>query len=128
MEASMNTKIMVGISALISLVYVVVDEIAVNYMLAAANGAVMAATKPTSVDVVAARRQAQATVKDLQDLQQLAKKADAMDRIQCRDQAWPYDSIACLVSAEERQIWMVGHPANNAMTAGAPNVMRAANF
>ena len=124
----MNTKIMVGISALISLVYVVADEIAVNYMLAAANGAVMAATKDTSVDLVALRRQAQATVKDLQDLQRLASKADPVDRAQCRDQAWPYYSPACLAVTEERQIRLVTHQAESAMTAAAPDVMRAANF
>jgi hypothetical protein len=69
MEASMNTKIVIGISAVISLVYVVVDEIAVNYMLAAANGATKAATHGPNVDLVALRRQAQAAVKDLQDVQ-----------------------------------------------------------
>lgn len=123
----MNTKIMVGISVLISLVYVVVDEIAVNYMLTAANGAVMAATKRPNVDLVALRRQAQATMKDLQDLQQLAK-SDTLDRTQCRDQAWPYYSGACLAVAEERQVRMVSHQVNSAVTVAAPNLMRAANF
>jgi hypothetical protein len=123
----MNTKIMVGISVLISFVYVVVDEIAVNYMLTAANGAVMAATKRQNVDLVALRREAQATMKDLQDLQQ-ARKADTLDRTQCRDQAWPYYSGACLAVAEERQVRMVSHQANSAATVAAPELMRAANF
>ena len=58
----MNTKIMVGISAVVSLIYVVADEIAVNYMLAAANGAAMAAPSRPAVDLVTARREAQAAV------------------------------------------------------------------
>ena len=123
----MNTKIMVGISVLISFVYVVVDEIAVNYMLTAANGAVMAAANRPNVDLVALRREAQATMKDLQDLQQ-ARKADTLDRTQCRDQAWPYYSGACLAVAEERQVRMVSHQVNGAATLAAPALMRAANF
>jgi hypothetical protein len=123
----MNTKIMVGISVLISFVYVVVDEIAVNYMLTAANGAVMASANRPNVDLVALRREAQATMKDLQDLQQ-ARKADALDRTQCRDQAWPYYSGACLAVAEERQVRMVSHQVNGAATVAAPALMRAANF
>jgi hypothetical protein len=39
MEASMITKIMVGIYAVVSLMHAVADEIAVKYMLAAASGA-----------------------------------------------------------------------------------------
>ena len=39
----MFTKVTLGISAVISLVNVIVDEIAVRYMLAAANGATAAA-------------------------------------------------------------------------------------
>jgi len=128
MEASMNTKIVVGISALISLVYVVVDEIAVNYMLAAANGAAMAAAHRGDIDFVALRRQAQAAVKDLQDLQQLPRKADTGARMQCREQAWPYYSGACLEVAEERQVRMVTREMNSPVTAAAPNVMQAANF
>jgi hypothetical protein len=121
----MNTKIMVGISVLISFVYVVVDEIAVNYMLAAANGAVMAATKHPDVDLAALRRQAQATMKDLQDLQQLAGRTDTADRTQCRDQAWPYYSGTCLAGAEERQVRMVSQDAN---VLAAPSFAPAANF
>src|SRR5829696_2587699 len=117
MEASMNTKIVIGISALISLVYVVVDEIAVNYMLAAANGAAMAAAHRGDIDFVALRRQAQAAVKDLQDLQQLPRKADTGARMQCREQAWPYYSGACLEVAEERQVRMVTREMNSAVTA-----------
>jgi len=128
MEASMNTKIVIGISALISLVYVVVDEIAVNYMLAAANGAAMAAAHRGDIDFVALRRQAQAAVKDLQDLQQLPRKADTGARMQCREQAWPYYSGACLEIAEERQVRMVTREMNSAVTAAAPKVMQAANF
>ncbi len=71
----MNTKIMVGISALVSLIYVVADEIAVNYMLAAANGAAMAAPSRPAVDLVTARREAQAAVKELQNLRQLARNS-----------------------------------------------------
>ena len=78
----MNTKIMVGISALVSLIYVVVDEIAVNYMLAAANGAAMAASERSAVDLIAARGEAQTAVKDLHNLQQLARTANAGDRAQ----------------------------------------------
>jgi hypothetical protein len=129
MEASMNTKIVVGISALISLVYVVVDEIAVNYMLAAANGAAMAAAhRGGEIDFVALRRQAQTAVKDLQELQQLPKKADTGARMQCREQAWPYYSGACLEIAEERQVRMVTRDMNSAVTAAAPKLMQAANF
>lgn len=124
----MNTKIVIGISALISLVYVVVDEIAVNYMLAAANGAAMAAAHRGDIDFVALRRQAQAAVKDLQDLQQLPRKADTGARMQCREQAWPYYSGACLEVAEERQVRMVTREMNSAVTAAAPKVMQAANF
>ena len=124
----MDTKIVIGISALISLVYVVVDEIAVNYMLAAANGAAMAAAHRGDIDFVALRRQAQAAVKDLQDLQQLPRKADTGARMQCREQAWPYYSGACLEVAEERQVRMVTREMNSAVTAAAPNVMQAANF
>ena len=124
----MNTKIVVGISALVSLVYVVVDEIAVNYMLAAANGAAMAAAHRSDIDFVALRRQAQAAVKDLQDLQQLPRKPDTGARMQCREQAWPYYSGACLEVAEERQVRMVTREMNSAVTAAAPNVMQAANF
>jgi hypothetical protein len=123
----MNTKIMVGVSVLISFVYVVVDEIAVNYMLAAANGAVMASTKHQDVDLAALRRQAQATMKDLQDLQQLARKTDTADRTQC-EQAWPYYSGTCLAGAEERQVRMVSQDANAAAIAAAPSLLRAANF
>jgi hypothetical protein len=39
MEASMITKIMVGIYAVVSLMHAVADEIAVKYMLAAPSGA-----------------------------------------------------------------------------------------
>ena len=39
----MFTKVMLGVSAVISVVHVIVDEIAVNYMLTAANGASTAA-------------------------------------------------------------------------------------
>jgi hypothetical protein len=124
----MNTKIMVGVSVLISFVYVVVDEIAVNYMLAAANGAVMGATKHQDVDLVALRRQAQAAMKDLRDLQQLAGNAGTGDRTQCRDQAWPYYSGDCLAGTEERQVRMVSQDANGAAIAAAPSLVRAANF
>jgi hypothetical protein len=128
MEASMNTRIMVGISALVSLIYVVADEIAVNHMLTAANGAAMAATERQAVDLVAARREAQAAVKDLQNLQQLARTANAGDRTHCREQAWPYYSGACLDAAHERQVRIVSHESNSAVTVAAPNVMHAANF
>jgi hypothetical protein len=128
MEASMNTKVMVGISALVSLIYVVADEIAVNYMLTAANGATMAATERPAVDLVAARREAQAAVKDLQNLQQLARQANAGDRTHCREQAWPYYSGACLASANERPVRIVNHESNSPVTAAAANVMQAANF
>ncbi|HET7679538.1 MAG TPA: hypothetical protein VFK79_05325 [Xanthobacteraceae bacterium] len=124
----MNTKIMVGISALVSLIYVVADEIAVNYMLTAANGAAMAALHRPAVDLVALRREAQAAVKDLQNLQQLARKADAGDRTQCREQAWPYYSGACLAIAEERQVRIVSQESNSAVTAAVPNVMQAVSF
>ena len=124
----MNTRIMVGISALVSLIYVVADEIAVNHMLTAANGAAMAATERQAVDLVAARRQAQAAVKDLQNLQQLARTANAGDRTHCREQAWPYYSGACLAAAHERPVRIVSHESNSAVTAAAPNVMHAANF
>jgi hypothetical protein len=40
MEALMITKVMRGISVVISFVHVIADEIAVNYMLSAANGAI----------------------------------------------------------------------------------------
>jgi hypothetical protein len=128
MEASMNTKVMVGISALVSLIYVVADEIAVNYMLTAANGAAMAATDRPAVDLVALRREAQAAIKDLQSLQQLTKKSVAGDRTHCREQAWPYYSGACLAIAEQRQIRIVSHEPNSAVTAAVPNAMQAANF
>lgn len=123
----MTTKIMVGISALVSLIYVVADEIAVNYMLAAANGAAKAATERQAVDLVAARREAQAAVKDLQNLQ-LARTANAGDRTHCREQAWPYYSGACLAAANERAVRIVNHESNSAVTAAAPNLMHAANF
>ena len=123
----MNTKIMVVISALVSLIYVVADEIAVNYMLAAANGAAMAATERPGVDLVAVRREAQAAVKDLQNLQ-LARTANAGDRTQCRDQAWPYYSGACLAAADERPVRTVIHGPNSALTAASPNLLHAANF
>ena len=61
----MNIKVIAGVSALISLIYVVADEIAVNYMLAAANGATKAATHRPNVDLVVLRRQAQAALEDL---------------------------------------------------------------
>jgi hypothetical protein len=128
MEASMNTKVMVGISALVSLIYVVADEIAVNYMLTAANGAAMAATERPTVDLIAARREAQAAVKDLQNLQQLARQANAGDRTHCREQAWPYYSGACLASADERPVRIVNHELNSAVTADGSNVVQAANF
>lgn len=121
----MNTKIMVGISALVSLIYVVADEIAVNHMLTAANGAAKAGTERQAVDLVAARREAQAAVKDLQNLQQLATTANATH---CREQAWPYYSGACLAAAHERPVRIVSHESNSAVTAAAPNVMHAANF
>ena len=124
----MNTKIMVGVSALVSLIYVVADEIAVNHMLTAANGAAMAATERPAVDLVAVRSEAQAAVKDLQNLQQLARHADAGDRTHCREQAWPYYSGACLASAETRPVRIVNHESNSAVTAAATNVMQAANF
>ena len=124
----MNTKIMVVISALVSLIYVVADEIAVNYMLAAANGAAMAATERQAVDLVAMRREAQAVVKDLQNLQQLARTANAGDRTHCRDQAWPYYSRACLAGADERPVRTVSHGSNGAVTAASPNLLQAANF
>jgi hypothetical protein len=119
---------MVGISALVSLIYVVADEIAVNYMLTAANGAAMAALDRPAVDLVALRREAEAAVKDLQNLQQLGKKTDAGDRTQCREQAWPYYSGACLTLAEERQVRIVSHESVNAAKAAVPNVMQAASF
>ena len=122
----MNTKIMVVISALVSLIYVVADEIAVNYMLAAANGAAMAATERPVVDLVAVRREAQTAVKDLQNLQQLARTANAGDRTHCRDQAWPYYSKPCL--ADERPVRTVSHGSNSAVTAASPNLLQAANF
>jgi tRNA U34 5-carboxymethylaminomethyl modifying enzyme MnmG/GidA len=128
MEASMNAKIMVGISALVSLIYVVADEIAVNYMLAAANGAAVAATARPAVDLVAVRREAQAAVKDLQNLQQLASTANAVDRTHCREQAWPYYSGACLATADERPVRTVSHGSNSAVTAAGSNVRQAASF
>lgn len=118
----MITKVMVGISALISLVYVVADEIAVNYMLTAANGAALAATDRPSVDLIVLRRQAQSAVKDLQDLQQLAKAPDATS--QCKDQAWPYYSGACIAAVDERQVRMVNHGAGRLVAAP----MQAASF
>ena len=124
----MNTKIMVGISVLVSLIYVVGDEIAVNYTLSAANGAAMAATERPAVDLVTARREAQAAVKDLQNLQQLAQRTTAGDRTHCREQAWPYYSGACLASVDERPVRIVNHESNSAVTAASPNVMQAANF
>ena len=124
----MNTKIMVGVSALVSLIYVVADEIAVNYMLAAANGAAMAATERPAPDLVAARREAQAAVKDLQNLQQLAGTANAGDRTQCREQAWPYYSGACLAAANERPVRIVSHESNSAVPAASPNLLQAVNF
>ena len=39
----MTTKIMAGISAVVALIYAVADDIAVNYMRAAAKGAAAAA-------------------------------------------------------------------------------------
>ena len=119
----MITKVMLGVSALISLVYVIVDEIAVNYMLAAANGATMAATARPAVNLAALRGEAEMAVKNLQ-----TGKAEAGDRTHCRDQAWPYYSGACLVLEEERQIRIVRHQ-NRAVRAGGPGVMQqAANF
>jgi hypothetical protein len=120
MEASMITKVMLGVSALISLVYVVADEVAVNYMLKAANGASLAAANGSAVNFAALRREAQATLKDLQ-----TGKAESGDRTRCADQAWPYYAGACLVMDEERQIWIVRHDNH----ASAPNGMqRAVNF
>ena len=123
----MNAKIMVGISALVSLIYVVADEIAVNYMLAAANGAAVAATARPAVDLVAVRREAQTAVKDLQNLQ-LARTANAGDRTHCREQAWPYYSGACLATADERPVRTVSHGSNSAVTAAGSNVRQAASF
>jgi len=124
----MNTKIMVGISALVSLIYVVADEIAVNYMLAAANGAAMAAPSRPAVDLTTVRHEAKAAVKDLQNLRQLARNADADDRTHCREQAWPYYSGACLATPEERPVRIVSHESISAATAAVPKVMQAANF
>ena len=124
----MNTKIMVGISALVSLIYVVADEIAVNYMLAAANGAAMAATERPAVDLVAVRREAQTAVKDLQNLQQLARTANAGDRAHCREQAWPYYSGACLAAADERPVRILSRESNSGVTAAGSNLLQAASF
>jgi 4'-phosphopantetheinyl transferase EntD len=55
---------------------VVADEIAVNYMLRAANGATKAATERRAVDFVALRGQAQAALKDLQDPKRFIRTAD----------------------------------------------------
>jgi hypothetical protein len=118
---------MVGISALVSLIYVVADEIAVNYMLAAANGAAMVATERPAVDLVAVRREAQTAVKDLQNLQR-ARTANAGDRTHCREQAWPYYSGACLAAADERPVRILGHESNSAVPAAGSNLLQAANF
>src|SRR5688500_2912415 len=100
MEASMITKTMVAISALLSFVYVLADEIAVNYMLQAANGAVVAgaAARPV-VNLSEARREAAAALKDLQ-----AKTPDASGRTDCREQAWPYYSGACIALPQDRRV------------------------
>ena len=124
----MNTKIMVGISALVSLIYVVADEIAVNYMLAAANGAAMAAPSRPAVDLVTARREAQAAVKELQNLRQLARNTDTDDRTHCREQAWPYYSGACLAAPEVRPVRTVSHELISAATAAIPKAVHAASF
>ena len=119
----MITKVMLGVSALISLVYVVVDEMAVNYMLKAANGASLAAANGPAVNFSALRREAQATLKDLQ-----TGKAEPGDRTRCADQAWPYYAGACLVMDEERQIWIVRHD-NHPISVNAPSGMQqAVNF
>ena len=123
----MNIKIVVGISALVSLIYVVADEIAVNYMLAAANGAAMAATERSAVDLVAVRREAQTAVKDLQNLQ-LARTANAANRTHCREQAWPYYSGACIAAADERPVRIVSDESNIAGAATGSNLLQAANF
>jgi len=75
----MITKVLVGVSACVSVAYVVADEIAVNYMLRAANGATKAATERRAVDFVALRSQARAALKDLQD-PRLAANTDFNDR------------------------------------------------
>jgi hypothetical protein len=72
----MITKVLVGVSACVSVAYVVADEIAVNYMLRAANGATKAATERRAVDFVALRGQAQTALKDLQDHKRLIRTAD----------------------------------------------------
>jgi hypothetical protein len=72
----MITKVLVGVSACISVAYVVADEIAVNYMLRAANGATKAATERRAVDFVALRGQAQTALKDLQDPKRIIRTAD----------------------------------------------------
>jgi hypothetical protein len=76
----MITKVLIGVSACASLAYVVADEIAVNYMLRAANGATKAATERRAVDFVALRGQAQTALNDLQDSRRLASKADFDER------------------------------------------------
>ena len=72
----MITKVLVGVSACVSVAYVVADEIAVNYMLRAANGATKAATERRAVDFVALRGQAQSALKDLQDSKRVIRTAD----------------------------------------------------
>ena len=71
----MITKVLVGVSACVSVAYVVADEIAVNYMLRAANGATKAATERRAVDFVALRGQAQSALKDLQDSKRVIRTA-----------------------------------------------------
>lgn len=105
----------------------VADEIAVNYMLAAANGAAMVATERPAVDLVAVRREAQTAVKDLQNLQ-LARTANAGDRTHCREQAWPYYSGACLAAADARPVRILSRESNSAVTAAGSNLLQAANF
>jgi membrane protein implicated in regulation of membrane protease activity len=122
----MITKTMLGISALISLVYVVADEIALNYMLAAANGAAAAATARPAVDLAPSRRDAEGAVKDLLDRQQQVRKAEANGLTRCADQAWPYYSDGCLVSAEGRQVRIVRQDSNSAVAAS--NLVQAVRF
>ena len=120
----MITKTMVAISALISLVYVIADEIAVNYMLQAANGAAVAgaAARPV-VNLSEARREAAAALKDLQ-----AKKPEAGSRTDCREQAWPYYSGACIALPQNRQVRILRSEPRREATAEAGNLRQAANF
>ena len=119
----MITKTMVAISALISFVYVIADEIAVNYMLKAANGAAVAgaAARPV-VNLSEARGEAAAALKDLQ-----AKKPDG-SRTDCREQAWPYYSGACIALPQNRQVRILRSEPRREATAEAGNLRQAANF